>query len=761
MNIKPNDLISKNYKLVVDGVTLSKSNIKTYSGYTEDGYASITATQSGFTIYINNGREAHYIEPLARFNASSDPNSYIYYTSEDLKEQNGKCGLDEFQKQKDAIDHFLEDSHAVERAGEKGCVTVKLALAATSNMTTAYGSVANVEGKLISVINNVNTDYASVFNNSIKFEIINTNISANSSTTLDNAIGNTTDSNAILNSFRNWSNQGGLGNTPYDIGILFTKNNFAEGVVGLAYLGALCKGDYKYNIIQDFTADQAYIRQTVSHEIGHNFGCIHTTGIMAASASGSSTWDQASINSINTKEASADCNLGSGTLTGSSNAIIPNIPVACKNQVISVSAINSRNATSYNWSAPGSSNLTFSGQNFSTSYSTAGEKNISLTVSGTYLCNGATVSNTSSRAFNVIDSNAPQEANCNTDYDTNTAQNAAGEYGASPTNVTFGSINRDSPTVLVDKLVYENLSCKYFTEVDAGSTVTLSVTKGAMNQVGTYAWIDYNNDGVFDNTTERVMSIKNQNATNTVSVTIPTSSIVANQVLRLRVITDFFTINSACDKSRYGQTEDYGVIIRMPQQALSISAQAVTNATYNQNATATSLSVTAQNGTEPYNYQWYSNTTNSNQNGTVITNATTNQYTPDTSSAGTTYYYCVITDSSSPVAKVTSNVAEVIVSESTQENTSHGVGINTDKPKASLEIHDIDGSGAGKETDLLKLTDLNNEELLNVDDKGKVEVKGSVKLGNTDAACNDAIKGTIRFNGTKFQGCNGTQWVDL
>jgi len=41
-------------------------------------------------------------------------------------------------------------------------------------------------------------------------------------------------------------------------------------------------------------------------------------------------------------------------------------------------------------------------------------------------------------------------------------------------------------------------------------------------------------------------------------------------------------------------------------------------------------------------YQWYSNTTASNTGGTIISGATTSTYTPNASSVGTSYYYCIV-----------------------------------------------------------------------------------------------------------------------
>ena len=60
------------------------------------------------------------------------------------------------------------------------------------------------------------------------------------------------------------------------------------------------------------------------------------------------------------------------------------------------------------------------------------------------------------------------------------------------------------------------------------------------------------------------------------------------------------------------------------------------------NAAPTALSVSASGGTIS-TYQWYSNTSNSNSGGTLISGATSSSYTPLTTSTGTLYYYCVIT----------------------------------------------------------------------------------------------------------------------
>ena len=94
------------------------------------------------------------------------------------------------------------------------------------------------------------------------------------------------------------------------------------------------------------------------------------------------------------------------------------------------------------------------------------------------------------------------------------------------------------------------------------------------------------------------------------------------------------------------------------------------SATYNQGATATPLFVEASvsdGGT--LSYQWFSNTTNSTEDGTAIDGATEDIYIPNTNTVGELYYYCVVTNTNSsvngnPTATTISSVATVTVKRS-------------------------------------------------------------------------------------------------
>ena len=59
------------------------------------------------------------------------------------------------------------------------------------------------------------------------------------------------------------------------------------------------------------------------------------------------------------------------------------------------------------------------------------------------------------------------------------------------------------------------------------------------------------------------------------------------------------------------------------------------------NATIQDISISSNGVGSTYTYQWYENTVNNNTGGTPIPGATSISYTPQNTTVGITYYYCV------------------------------------------------------------------------------------------------------------------------
>lgn len=153
-----------------------------------------------------------------------------------------------------------------------------------------------------------------------------------------------------------------------------------------------------------------------------------------------------------------------------------------------------------------------------------------------------------------------------------------GNFNIGITSVQFGNINNHSINYKVaQNNFYENFTGSYClgiskTNIPLTSATTLTVAPGTSNAHIIKAYIDYNNDGQFNETTELVLNQSGIfNGSFATASVIPPSNAVVNTPLRMRVIGDFNgTAVTACYTPRYGQVEDYSVIIQ-PEEVLSVT----------------------------------------------------------------------------------------------------------------------------------------------------------------------------------------------
>ncbi|EDP97158.1 T9SS C-terminal target domain-containing protein [Kordia algicida OT-1] len=92
-----------------------------------------------------------------------------------------------------------------------------------------------------------------------------------------------------------------------------------------------------------------------------------------------------------------------------------------------------------------------------------------------------------------------------------------------------------------------------------------------------------------------------------------------------------------------------------------IDVQPIASQTLCQNSVPQDLEVQASGGLGTFTYQWFSNTVNSNTGGTAITGETNAIFTPPTTTVGTLYYYCTVSQAASESCTATSNPSEVII----------------------------------------------------------------------------------------------------
>lgn len=131
----------------------------------------------------------------------------------------------------------------------------------------------------------------------------------------------------------------------------------------------------------------------------------------------------------------------------------------------------------------------------------------------------------------------------------------------------FNSLSVYSNSSLADSATYVDRTCNQRTTVVKGQTYPLTITGSYQNPCWIKAFIDYNNDGDFDDAGETLISTFSFEGFITADITIPASGVVTGAPLRLRVIAEDPSFEpTACHLSGVpasgaGQVEDYGVIL--------------------------------------------------------------------------------------------------------------------------------------------------------------------------------------------------------
>jgi gliding motility-associated-like protein len=121
----------------------------------------------------------------------------------------------------------------------------------------------------------------------------------------------------------------------------------------------------------------------------------------------------------------------------------------------------------------------------------------------------------------------------------------------------------------------------------------------------------------------------------------------------------FYAIASFAGSGCSTATSQVAQVTVLPDPLVDL--QPIASQTLCQGATPQILSVAVSGGFGDFSYQWYSNTNNSNTGGTLIPSATNPDFIPQTTIVGTTYYYCIITQATTPGCGVTSATAAVTV----------------------------------------------------------------------------------------------------
>ncbi len=187
-------------------------------------------------------------------------------------------------------------------------------------------------------------------------------------------------------------------------------------------------------------------------------------------------------------------------------------------------------------------------------FNTAGAYFISLTVTNN---KGSSI-----KTLNYNYSNLATAANCFTNTTT------LGGYGIGIYRFEFNTIDKASGAGAYS---YEDFSCNSSTIVKASGTYTAWVTSGTSNNENAKIYIDYNNNGIFTDANELVGTVSSGKGRRSASITILTNPPLLNRFLRMRVVSDFSTVNAPCGVLSYGQSEDYSIWIDKTKPTVTIN----------------------------------------------------------------------------------------------------------------------------------------------------------------------------------------------
>ena len=188
----------------------------------------------------------------------------------------------------------------------------------------------------------------------------------------------------------------------------------------------------------------------------------------------------------------------------------------------------------------------------------------------------------------------------------------SGNFGTGIIRVQFNAIDNVHNDDLNDGT--QDFTCSDKTLVEQGSNYLLTVTLYGTAEF-CRVYIDYDNDATFA-AGEMVYNAGSRATSHSTTITIPTTGVATNTMLRMRVISDFNTIVSGCADVSYGEVEDYGLFINAPAPrtivglaqasgtnvaVYSVGAIAVIGAEYTTNLVGTQVWTLLTNGTTTIN----------------------------------------------------------------------------------------------------------------------------------------------------------------
>ncbi len=275
--LSPHRVFSHDYKLLVDlgDGRLEEADmgaIRTFRGTMPEVPGSVVAggySDEGMSAKIvADNDNIFWVEPLRGRVAGADAFEHVVYRSGSTLPHGRTCGTLEEAVVERIADQGAENGSRGSGCGGGICVT-DVACDADLEYFQDYGSVANVQNRIGTVINAMNVQYETQVGITHQ---INTILVRTTQVYTSNNAG------TLLDQFRSrWLNN--HTNIARDIAHLFTGKNLQAPTIGVAWPGTICASltsGLGFSLVEsDFSGSFACATDLSAHELGHNWSALH------------------------------------------------------------------------------------------------------------------------------------------------------------------------------------------------------------------------------------------------------------------------------------------------------------------------------------------------------------------------------------------------------------------------------------------------------------------------------------------------------
>ena len=281
--------LSEGLTLKVDGRRQASPNLPVlFNGDEKSGLRLGLNDNFVMGSFKRNG-EDYMMEMATNFAPEAGSNEVVVYRVSDVSQSGGvTCGVSEM------AGTAQRTQEAVATSSLASCYLMEIGLVLDSRCYSRHGSVSALTNHFLSMYNLSEAQFSSGLAASIRFRIN------------EMVVFTTPQADAVpfdqelMNMYTGFMNLGmtNLFDHSNDITSYWTSQD-GGGTVGWSYLGMMCPGA---NIYKETGMVAAKMRNLISHEIGHLFGCNHTDGyIMSAIINDDANWAQDSKNVINSR----------------------------------------------------------------------------------------------------------------------------------------------------------------------------------------------------------------------------------------------------------------------------------------------------------------------------------------------------------------------------------------------------------------------------------------------------------------------------